>query len=191
MTTDDREDFLRRWSRRKREAAAEQTPANADGQPKARTETAPPPAGDRERAPAPPPPVQSLTPQSDFRAYMDAAVDPQTRNAALKRLFTDPRFNVIDPLDIDIDDYSKLERLPEAVVKTLAHARSTLLEPGEGRAGEDRSASTAPEREEDDVAQRAQAAQEPLREAARTDAADPGAEESGTGEARDRDGNKG
>uniref|UniRef100_B1XTZ3 Uncharacterized protein n=1 Tax=Polynucleobacter necessarius subsp. necessarius (strain STIR1) TaxID=452638 RepID=B1XTZ3_POLNS len=34
-------------------------------------------------------------------------VDPTVQQAALKEMFTDPHFNVMDGLDIYIDDYSK------------------------------------------------------------------------------------
>ena len=34
------------------------------------------------------------------------------RRAALKKLFSDPRFNVMDGLDVYIDDYSKTEPIP-------------------------------------------------------------------------------
>jgi hypothetical protein len=178
MTSEDRDDFLRRWSRRKREAAAKETPAPAAGQAPAQADPAPKSAdANRTGAPVAPPPVEALTPESDFRAFMDAKIDSRTRNAALKKLFVDPRFNVIDPLDIDIDDYSKLERLPEAAVKTLAHARNALLAPGEARAGEDRGEAQEP--------------QEPPRPAAGDNAVDPAAGEPGAAQAQDRDGAEG
>jgi hypothetical protein len=139
-----------------------------------------------------PPPLESLSPESDFRAFMDGTIDPRTRNAALKKLFADPRFNVIDPLDIDIDDYSQLERLPEAVVKALAHARSTLLgREEEARAEKDRGGQ-APEAgaQETDDAARATQMPESLRVAAHEETPVPGAEESRAGGAQDRDDDK-
>lgn len=195
MTTDDREDFLRRWSRRKHAAARTEKAPEPAGQAPAKADAAPEAKGERPAsAPAVPPPLEALTPESDFRAFMDGAVDPRTRNAALKKLFTDPRFNVIDPLDIDIDDYSKLEKLPEAVVKTLAHARDILGSRSEERAGGDRVATPDSQQEpqpRDEVTPGTDATQPPAREVARNEAADPGTGEPGTRNVRERDGNQG
>jgi hypothetical protein len=44
---------------------------------------------------------------------MQAEVDPGVRRQALKTLFQDPQFNVMDGLDVYIDDYSKPDPLPE------------------------------------------------------------------------------
>ena len=195
MTTDDRVDFLRRWSRRKHAAARTEKAPEPAGQAPAKPEPAPEAKGERPaNAPAAPPPLETLTPESDFRAFMDGAVDPRTRNAALKKLFTDPRFNVIDPLDIDIDDYSKLEKLPEAVVKTLAHARDTLRSRGEERAGGDRAAPPdAQERPQpgDEVTPGTDEAKPSAREVARDEAAGSETGEPGTRNVRERDGNQG
>src|SRR5690349_2198154 len=52
------------------------------------------------------PPIESLTSDSDFSVFLGPKVDPGVRLAALKKLFSDPRFNVMDGLDVYIDDYS-------------------------------------------------------------------------------------
>jgi Protein of unknown function (DUF3306) len=105
------EDFLRRWSRRKRETdAAASAPAAPDA------------------APAPElPPLDSIDFESDFKAFMHAKVDEGVKRAALKKLFSDPRFNVMDGLDVYIEDFSKGETLTPEMVATLEHAKSTLL----------------------------------------------------------------
>ena len=41
-------------------------------------------------------------------------VSPEVKNAAMKKLFTDPRYNVMDGLDVYIDDYSKPDPIPHA-----------------------------------------------------------------------------
>lgn len=111
--------FLSRWSRRKHEAAkAPEAPASA--KPALPTATPQPAAPGAEDAKArslpddPPalPPVESLTPESDFSPFMGERVDPETRRQALKTLFKDPRFNVMDGLDVYIDDYSKPDPIP-------------------------------------------------------------------------------
>jgi len=107
----DRDDFLRRWSRRKRAADA---PAPV-----------PKPA---PVAPAPQlPSIDSLTFESDFKAFMHAKVEESVKRAALKKLFSDPRFNVIDFMDVYIDDYTKDDPIPPAMLAALKHSRSTLF----------------------------------------------------------------
>ena len=69
--------------------------------------------------PAPLPPVESLTPDSDFSPFMGADVDELLRRRALKTLFQDPRFNVMDGLDVYIDDYSKPDPLPEGWLEKM------------------------------------------------------------------------
>ena len=46
------------------------------------------------------------------------------RRAALKKLFSDPRFNVMDGLDVYIDDYSKTEPIPPAMMAGLRQAQN-------------------------------------------------------------------
>jgi hypothetical protein len=45
------------------------------------------------------------------------------RRAALKTLFDDPRFNVMDGLDVYIDDYSKADPLPEGWLEKMNQVR--------------------------------------------------------------------
>jgi hypothetical protein len=60
---------------------------------------------------------------------MHSKVEEGVKRAALKKLFSDPRFNVMDGLDTYIDDYTKSEPISEAMLATLEHARQTLLGP--------------------------------------------------------------
>ena len=106
--------FLTRWSRLKHKAAIEKPAA---------------PAKAAETNPADLPPVDSLTFESDFAAYLRSNVEESVKRAALKKLLHDPRFNVMDGLDTYIDDYTKNDPIPEEMLKTLEHARSTLFPP--------------------------------------------------------------
>lgn len=72
-------------------------------------------------------PVESLTPESDFKPFMRQDIDPATRGAALKRLFSDPRYNEIDGLDVYLEDYSKADPIPPAMLRMLDQARSLGL----------------------------------------------------------------
>lgn len=73
------------------------------------------------------PPIDSLTPASDFKPFMQAGIDAATRNAALKRLFADPQFNVMDGLDVYIDDYGKTEPIPPQMLSQLLDEHATKL----------------------------------------------------------------
>lgn len=112
------EDFLSRWSRRKQAVRAgapvEEPPRAADA-----PEPPPSPARPEEAQPALPP-VEELTPESDFSPFMDRKVDPEVRQQALKKLFADPRFNVMDMMDVYVDDYSLPDPIPEAWMSQIA-----------------------------------------------------------------------
>ena len=82
--------------------------------------------------PAPPPPpsledARQLTPASDFRPFMARDVAPEVRNAAMKKLFADPQFNVMDRLDTYIDDYSLPDPLPASMLRQMASAQFLKL----------------------------------------------------------------
>jgi hypothetical protein len=126
--------FLTRWARRKAEARG--------GAPAAEASPAAPAAGDAGEAPLPtlpglapaatpaPGPAQPtplptlddvarLTHASDFSPYVARNVDAGVRNAAMKKLFSDPHFNVMDGLDTYIDDYGKPDPIPLAMLRKM------------------------------------------------------------------------
>lgn len=113
-TTQNQEPFLDRWSRRKAEARQETPPAAREQDVAAK---APPPEL---------PPVENLTYDSDYRAFFHPKVSEDTRRAALKKLFADPRFNVMDMLDVYVDDYSKTEPIPPEMLAGLRQAQKIL-----------------------------------------------------------------
>lgn len=67
--------------------------------------------------------VKRLTQDSDFKPFMARDVGPEVRNAAMKKLFADPHFNVMDGLDIYIDDYSKADPIPESMLRQMVGAK--------------------------------------------------------------------
>ena len=82
--------------------------------------------GNDEEAASPPPPledVHALTPESDFSRFAASDVAPEVKNAAMKKLFADPHFNVMDGLDVYIDDYTKPDPIPEAMLRQLASSQ--------------------------------------------------------------------
>jgi hypothetical protein len=132
------ERFLSRWSRLKRASRDDPAPSavprddSADpskqGVPAplgAATGTAPAaaPSPPREEVVAALPPVDSLTIDSDYSAFFQPKVPESLRRAAVKKLFADPRFNVMDGLDTYIDDYTKPDPIPEAMLRSLNHAQ--------------------------------------------------------------------
>ena len=111
--------FLSRWSKRKHAANRGEAPAEPSA-PVATTEVAPSAA--MPATPADPPPlpdVATLTPDSDFTGFMHENVPEGLKRQALKTLFQDPRFNVMDGLDVYIDDYSKPDPLPEGWLEKM------------------------------------------------------------------------
>ncbi len=64
--------------------------------------------------------VAQLPAGSDVSRFVARSVAPEVRNAAFKKLFADPHFNVMDRLDTYIDDYHTPNPLPASVVKQLA-----------------------------------------------------------------------
>ncbi len=134
--------FLSRWSRRKalvregREAVEPVPPAAvAPTAPAVPTMSAAslaaveelPPADEAAPPAAEPPPTledaAALTPASDFTRFVARDVDPAVKNVALKTLFTDPHFNVMDGLDIYIDDYGKPDPLPEGMLRQMVQSQ--------------------------------------------------------------------
>ena len=115
------ENFLSRWSRRKRadrEGVPVEEPPPVAAAAASPAAAAPAPAA--EAKPAPLPPVEDLTPESDFTPFMDREVDPGVRQQALKKLFADPRFNVMDMMDVYVDDYSRPDPIPESWMGQIA-----------------------------------------------------------------------
>ena len=51
------------------------------------------------------------------------------KREALKKLFQDPRFNVMDRLDVYIDDYSLPDPISPEVVRQLLHMQSFFAPP--------------------------------------------------------------
>lgn len=137
MVADDGDSFFSRWSRRKAQdragvavpAEAPATVAKAPVPPLDASVAPEPPAAVAE--PAPPPPTledtQTLTPASDFSRFVAKDVSPEVRNAAVKKLFADPHFNVMDGLDIYIDDYSKPSPLSAADMAQMVSAQFLKL----------------------------------------------------------------
>jgi hypothetical protein len=130
------EGFLRRWARRKTEVQEGRVVAPA---PEPELQLAEPavPAQAPVQAPAMPAlptmeDVAALGADSDFSSFVARGVDQVVRRSALKKLFADPHFNVMDKLDVYIDDYTKPSPVSEAMLASLSHAKSVFMRAVEG-----------------------------------------------------------
>lgn len=134
--------FLGRWARRKEEVrkgkAVDEPVAAAPGvqavPPVPAAEPVPNQAPADSAAPEAAAPkaltlddARLLTQDSDFKPFMAGNVTPEVRNAAMKKLFADPHFNVMDGLDTYIDDYSKSDPIPESMLRQMASAKFLKL----------------------------------------------------------------
>ena len=103
----EKEDFLRRWSRLKKETPAEKP-----------VETPKPEL----------PPIDKLTPESDFSAFMHPKVeDALRRGTASSAQRGDPHFNLPDPFEPNSRDWNIADPIPDEMLKTLNQARMLLL----------------------------------------------------------------
>ena len=106
MAEEKKEAFLARWSRLKNE----------------------PPAEHKEETPAPSlPSVDKLTPESDFSGFMHPKVEDALRRVALKKLFSDPHFNVPDPYEPFSGDWIGGDPISEEMLAALNQAQTHLF----------------------------------------------------------------
>jgi hypothetical protein len=63
---------------------------------------------------------------SDFSAFVTQGVDKAVQRLAMKKLFSDPHFHMIDGLDVYIDDFNTPDPVSAAMLASLEHARNLL-----------------------------------------------------------------
>jgi hypothetical protein len=133
--------FVSRWSRRKADARAGMVapaePAVAEAAERVATPpiSAPPALetaarttpSDSAASAVPAPPTMAdvalLTRDADYTRYLGSNVSPDVKNAALKHLFTDPHFNVMDGLDIYTGDYNTPDPLPAGMLRQMVQSQ--------------------------------------------------------------------
>ncbi len=133
MSGDD--SFVSRWSRRKAQVRGGEVPAEpAPPALPLAVATGPVAAPPPEAPPAPPAPslptledVAGLSHDSDFSRFVLPGVDDTVKRAAMKKLFSDPHFNVMDGLDIYIDDYGIPDPIPEAMLRRMTQSKFLRL----------------------------------------------------------------
>jgi len=139
MTED--EGFLQRWSRRKQSALrndevsedeASQAPeaneeavsaeslaadaSSAELEAGSASEPEPEPPGDEDM-----PPLESIDESGSVAAFLSPRVSEGLRRAALRRLFSQPKYNVVDMLDDYAEDYSKPVALGSVVTADMRY----------------------------------------------------------------------
>jgi hypothetical protein len=107
----EKENFLDRWSRLKREQEEKTVPQKTESQDK----------------PPELPPVDKLTPDSEFSGFMHPKVEDALRRVALKKRFSDPHFNTPDPYEAYSGDWTVGEAIPDEMLATLNQARTLLF----------------------------------------------------------------
>lgn len=142
------EPFLSRWARLKRESRSRQSPEPP--LPPAEPSAASPGPVDRvfpegadqqqgvgaevearegEPAELELPPLDSMTPESDFTAFMRPGVPASLRAQALRKMFQNPKYGVVDELDPFRADFAAFTPLGDTVTAQMRfHAERLLRE---------------------------------------------------------------
>jgi Protein of unknown function (DUF3306) len=136
------ESFLSRWAKRKADMRAEEAksvdipntnPSTSVPFEAKISATAMPERGfvsnsnETTEANPPLPTIESLTQESDFSPFMGKDVASDLRNQAMKKLFTDPHYNMQDGLDIYIGDYTKSDPIPLEMLRKMTQSKALFL----------------------------------------------------------------
>ena len=143
MTEESGGGFLSRWARRKEQARSGQTPPEPATVAVAPIPPAPAPAAAAvapiavalpiaaPEAAAEPLPTMAdvalLSRDSDYSRFVASGVDDSVKHAAMKKLFADPHFNVMDGLDTYIDDYGQPDPIPMAMLRQMSQSKFLRL----------------------------------------------------------------
>jgi hypothetical protein len=137
--------FLQRWSRRKQAAQAGVVPTEtaaegatqiaaidpqraAQASPSRNADPGADPSADADTKHTELPSLDSLQGlQSDYLDFMQPKVTQQLKRAALKKLFADPHFNVIDRFEAYSEDYTQADPIPAAMLRGLNQAKGLLF----------------------------------------------------------------
>ncbi len=101
--------------------------------------------------------------QSDYLDFMQPKVTQQLKRAALKKLFADPHFNVIDRFEAYSEDYTQADPIPAAMLRGLNQAKGLLFPHDDPKP--DESKPDAPKPDEPNQERALQSAEDPLRNA--------------------------
>jgi len=80
------------------------------------------------------PPLDSLSAESDFSAFLSPRVSESLRRLALRKLFHGDSFNVCDGLDDYAEDFTRFSGLGSVVTADMRHQLQRLLDDEEPEA---------------------------------------------------------
>jgi hypothetical protein len=129
--------FVSRWARRKEQVRRGETPAEpvtelpAPSAPVLAPAPLPQPVTAQDVQDKPPAPtladVALLTRESDYTRFVAPGVGEDVKRAAMKKLFADPHFNVMDGLDTYIEDFGKPDPLPASWLRQMVQSKALGL----------------------------------------------------------------
>ena len=169
--------FLQRWSRRKQAAQAGVVPTDAAAEgatqlaaidpqraAQASADRSADRSADTDTKHTELPSLDSLQGlQSDYLDFMQPKVTQQLKRAALKKLFADPHFNVIDRFEAYSEDYTQADPIPAAMLRGLNQAKGLLFPHDDPK--QDAPKPDAPKPDEPNQERALQSAVDPLRNA--------------------------
>lgn len=126
------DNFFSRWGKAKpaTDVSGQDEPLAAQDPQKLQNIRSPDSGDSESAAESLPPPtldeVARLTPDSDFSRFVGKDVDETVKRSAMKKLFSNPHFNVMDRLDVYIDDYNQFTPLTATMLASLNHAKDLL-----------------------------------------------------------------
>ncbi len=123
------ENFLSRWSRRKREGGEEEAagpPAAVEPAETREDES----VGDEPRVLTDDdmPSLDEIGEHSDYSGFLSPGVSEGLRRAALRKLFSSAKFNVCDGLDDYAEDYTKFLPLGDVITADMRHHMQRMLD---------------------------------------------------------------
>ena len=150
MPPPEKDEFLRRWSRRKLESETaplvNSEPVGEEG-----PELATPP-GDEDM-----PAISSLNEESDYSGFFSERVSEVLRQRALRKLFHSPLMNICDGLDDYAEDFTSFAVLGDIITSDMRHqlamAEEKLKRAVTSEASDDSTAEMQKEGKEAEVAQ--------------------------------------
>lgn len=133
---EDQEDFLARWSRRKLDVRQDVPQETAPAPAAVTPPESPAEEPGRELTDADMPPVETLDADSDYTQFLSPGVSDDLRRQALRKLYSQPDFNVIDGLNDYDEDYTQFAGLGSLVTHEMKRMLARELEKERAAAGE-------------------------------------------------------
>ncbi|MGB5259062.1 MAG: DUF3306 domain-containing protein [Gammaproteobacteria bacterium] len=127
-TADSREEFLTRWSRRKLEAGRGDQGTSASVIDSAENTVPEPGEADKVLTDADMPPIDLLDGDSDYSPFLSPGVSDDLRQQALRKLFTQPDFNITDGLNDYDEDYTHFAGLGNIITHEMKRMLQRELE---------------------------------------------------------------